>query len=147
MTDAGAPPGPSVLRPVLGPTPGGTDPFRAPFATAAPVRRGVGTAAAVLGLVSTATWLLPLLGVAVSAAALVLARVAGSRARRLEGVAGTPRVGTSLSLVTLFLAVAVTALALLHQSELARFQRCAAVAVTRAEQDACLDQLGREVQR
>lgn len=130
------------LVPLREPSPGGSDPLRVPYGQPVVIRNGSGRAAMVLGIGALLLCVIPLVGLAVAAAAVTLGAIGMRRTRRLEATnRGQAQFGVLAGSVAGVVAVLVTIVMVVFWPQVRDYYRCVHdTATTTSDQQACTQQ-------
>lgn len=130
------------LAPFREPSRGGSEPLRRPYGEPVVIRNGAGRGALVLGLGALLLSVVPLVGLALSAAAVVLGVIGVRRARRLEATnRGQAQFGVLAGSVAGVIAVLVTILMVVFWPQVQDYYRCVHdTATTSSDEEACSQQ-------
>lgn len=130
------------LAPFREPSRGGSDPTQQPYGQPVVIRNAAGRASVALGLGALALSVVPLLGLALSAAAIALGVVGVRRARRLEATnRGQAQFGLLAGSVAGVVAVLVTVLMVVFWPQVQDYYRCLnETATTASDEERCSQQ-------
>lgn len=129
----------SRLAPFREPSRGGTNPLPGPYGQPVVIRNGAGRASLVIGLGALVLSVVPLLGLALSAAAIRAGIVGLRRGRRLEATnPGQAQLGLLAGSIAGVIAVLVTVLMVVFWPQVQDYYRCVnETATTTSDQERC----------